>query len=491
MSKRRAALPKPWHGIRLHQGEAAADPDSPPVSVILPAGWGAEAAPALAAICAPAPRANLIEAASAWIGRIGDPVLRDRMHEMLRARRGAPSLAIWRGEAEAEPSFVLNLPEFLEGDAFNIEAFAGAIDDAVAALTLLAPEAFRLVIGMADLALLLARLDLDYGSGCARDTAAMLAAFLTARADLASASLSGKEGYRISVYAPLPEACAIPGLAEATAVARRVALKQERRRHQGLTGIPPAGPVEALLGIETIGIAAPLAPLDGAGHLAHWASARLAVRGVNPESAVAAVIAGDDPFDTPVPAASRAMHDAVAPHLHLTPARPAMLACRQPAKPREALPDRRSGYTQKAIIGGHRLFLRTGEFPDGRLGEIAITLHRESAGFRGLMDAFATAVSLGLQHGVPLEELIESFTFTRFGPGGVVEGDPAVAYATSLVDYVFRHLAANYCADYELAPAMPESEDGVVIADPEPLLPLELPKPGLRHPRRPVLKLVG
>lgn len=488
MDKRRVMLPKQWQGIRLHHTEAAADPDSAPVAVTLPASWGNDAASALAALCAPAARADLITAASSWIGRLDDAALADRLHVLLRTRRGAPSAGIWRGTAGTEPGFILNLPEFLEGGIFDIEAFGAAIDAAVAALSLLAPDSRHLVIGMADLALLLARLDLDYGSDAARHTAAALAAFLTARADCASAALPDA-AHKIGAYAALPKSCAIPGLIDATMACRRAAQKSGSRLHQALTGLQPAGAVEALLGIETVGIAAPLSPLDGMGGLERWASARLAVRGGSIEQALAAVITGDDPFGLPAPAAIRAMHDAVAPHLHLVPARTPVIVSHLPAKPRETLPHRCNGYTQKAVIGGHKLFVRTGEFPDGRLGEITITLHRESAAFRGLMDAFATAVSTGLQHGVPLEELIETFTLTRFGPGGAVEGDPAVSYATSLIDYVFRHLAANYCAECQLAPAAPEAGDG--IADTAPLLPLELPKSGIRHPRRPVLKLVG
>ena len=129
------------------------------------------------------------------------------------------------------------------------------------------------------------------------------------------------------------------------------------------------------------------------------------------------------------------MHDAVALFMQAMPARP--VAPRQPAAAsarRRDLPARRAGYTQRATVGGHRLYVRTGEYADGALGEIFIALHKESAAFRGLMDNFAVAVSLGLQHGVPLEAFVEAFTFTRFGPAGAVEGDPAVTHATSLLD---------------------------------------------------------
>ena len=150
------------------------------------------------------------------------------------------------------------------------------------------------------------------------------------------------------------------------------------------------------------------------------------------------------------------MHDAVAPFVHAMPARPEPV--RQPAHAarRRELPARRAGYTQKAAVGGHRLYLRTGEYDDGTLGEVFIALHKEGAAFRGLMDNFAVAVSLGLQHGVPLEAFVEAFTFTRFGPAGAVEGDPAVAHATSLLDYTFRHLAANYLGRRDI----PEAEVG-------------------------------
>jgi hypothetical protein len=159
---------------------------------------------------------------------------------------------------------------------------------------------------------------------------------------------------------------------------------------------------------------------------------------------------------------------------------------------REMLPSRRTGYTQKASIGGHKLFLSTGEYSNGRLGEIFIALHKEGSAFRGLMDAFAIAVSMGLQHGVNLEDYVDAFTFTRFGPAGAVEGDPAVGQATSMLDYVFRNLALNYLGQHQLAPAMPETLDtvGDGAAERSPLLPLDLPEPAPRERRR-ALKLVG
>jgi ribonucleoside-diphosphate reductase alpha chain len=108
------------------------------------------------------------------------------------------------------------------------------------------------------------------------------------------------------------------------------------------------------------------------------------------------------------------------------------------------LPAKRRGFTQEARVGGHKIYLRTGEYEDGTLGEIFIDMHKEGASFRSLMNCFAIAVSKGLQYGVPLEEFVDTFTFTRFEPQGIVEGHPNVKFATSVVDYVFRVLGMEY-----------------------------------------------
>jgi ribonucleoside-diphosphate reductase alpha chain len=118
---------------------------------------------------------------------------------------------------------------------------------------------------------------------------------------------------------------------------------------------------------------------------------------------------------------------------------------------RERLPDRRKGYTQKAVVGGHKVYLRTGEYADGRIGEIFIDMHKEGAAFRSLMNNFAIAISVGLQYGVPLEEYVDAFTFTRFEPAGFVQGNDAIKNATSILDYVFRELAISYLGRNDLA----------------------------------------
>ncbi|MEL6609139.1 MAG: vitamin B12-dependent ribonucleotide reductase [Pseudomonadota bacterium] len=123
---------------------------------------------------------------------------------------------------------------------------------------------------------------------------------------------------------------------------------------------------------------------------------------------------------------------------------------------RDKMPERRRGYTQKAIVGGHKVYLRTGEYEDGKLGEIFIDMHKEGAGFRAMMNNFAIAVSVGLQYGVPLEEFVDAFTFTKFEPAGMVQGNDSIKNATSILDYIFRELAVSYLDRTELAHVKPE-----------------------------------
>ena len=126
---------------------------------------------------------------------------------------------------------------------------------------------------------------------------------------------------------------------------------------------------------------------------------------------------------------------------------------------RERLPDRRTGYIQKAVIGGHKVYLHTGEYADGRLGEIFIDMHKEGTAFRSLMNNFAIAVSIGLQYGVPLEEFVEAFVFTRFEPSGIVTGNTRIRMANSILDYIFRELGISYLGWDTLAHSA-EGQDG-------------------------------
>jgi ribonucleoside-diphosphate reductase alpha chain len=123
---------------------------------------------------------------------------------------------------------------------------------------------------------------------------------------------------------------------------------------------------------------------------------------------------------------------------------------------REKMPQRRKGYTQKANVGGHKVYLRTGEYTDGSLGEIFIDMHKEGAGFRAMMNNFAIAISVGLQYGVPLEEFVDAFTFTKFEPAGMVQGNDSIKSATSILDYIFRELAVSYLDRTDLAHVQPQ-----------------------------------
>lgn len=462
----------------MRRSAASADPDAPLRAVSLPAAWDEAAAAALAALAPGEGPARLDLAAEAWIRPIAaraqragmEAPLAEALHALLISRRGAPTAPLWRGESAPLPGFVLNLAAFHDpASGFDAAGFTGAVTLAVTALTLARPEARRIGVGIADLAGLLAALGLDYDSEAARRLGADIAAQLRTAADAASFAMAERFG---PVAGP--------------------------RRHEATTAILPADPAMALLGVETTGIAPAFAPVDASGALTRAAHAFLAARGLSAEQALAAALTGESPFPAPSPAAWQAMHDRVAPFLHSAPARPEARPAAAAGRTRRLdLPDRRAGYTQKAAVGGHKLFLRTGEYADGRLGEIFVALHKEGAAFRGLMDNFAVAVSIALQHGVPLEEFVEAFTFTRFGPAGAVEGDPAVRRATSLLDYMFRNLAANYLGRTDLPEAEDEAADGVGSGarDRAPLLPLDLPEQAGHaaspRARRRNLRLVG
>jgi ribonucleoside-diphosphate reductase alpha chain len=494
-----------WQGVRMRCVSAGADPDAPPRLVTLPASWDNTVASALAALAPGEGPVALATAADDWIRPIAERALRagiedplvERLHRMLLLRRGAPTASVWQGHSEFVPGFVLNLVAFHDpAGGFDSSAFAEAVEHAVTALTLAFPSANRIAVSMADLAGLLALLGIDYGSDDARGVARALAAILRGRAEVASGALARRFGSiaPASTDWPLPSSSTqVAGLAEAAQAARQTAGTLDGLRHIGLTAIADPEAADALLGVETGGIAPPFSPLDAAGRLTRAARAWLGARGVTPEAALAESLAGRNPFPAPGAAAHIAMHDAVAPFVHTMPARPEPV--RQPANAarRRELPARRAGYTQKVAVGGHRLFLRTGEYDDGALGEMFIALHKEGAAFRGLMDNFAHAVSLGLQHGVPLEAYVEAFTFTRFGPAGAVEGDPAVTQATSLLDYAFRHLAANYLGRRDIPEAEVEEADtvGDGSRDNAPLLPLDLPAEASPRARRRGFRVVS
>lgn len=476
-----------------------ADPDQPSRALILPATWGDAAAAALAELAPGAGPASLAQTAENWIRPIAESARRagidlpldERLHALLLHRRAAPHLPIWQGQTEPEPGFVFNLPAFLDpAGGFDAVGFAEAVETATVALTVAAPSATRLYLGIADLAGLLAALGLDYEAPAARDVAGCIAAILRFRAEATSATMAGLFGARaVASPAPLPpRACHIAGLAACAAAAYRASrpegVAETGLRHETLTAIAPPGAAEALLGVETGGIAPAFSALAQSGELSRASLAFLAARGIAPEAALAAMLRGENLLASADAAGAghRAMRDAVARFIEILP--PVSSAPHAPsaAPQHRSLPARHTGYTQKAAVGGHKLYLRTGEYDSGELGEIFVGLPKEGAAFRGLMDNFALAVSLGLQHGVPLAAFVEAFTLTRFGPAGTVEGDPAVANATSLLDYMFRHLASNYLGGHDIPEAEPEEIDAPDSG--APLLPFDLPENAPRVHRR-------
>ncbi len=482
-----------WHGLRTRKADVSPDPDSAPRRVVLPASWDDRAAAALASLAPGNGPVALQDAAAGWIGPIAqraqragmELALENDLHALVATRRGAPSDQVWRGGGFNAPGFVLNLAAFHDPEhGFDSPGFVAAAFTAATAMALLSPSSATLCIGITGLAGLLAALGLDYDSDAARAMAADLAFVLRTQADRASAILADRFGaITVSVALPAPTRSTVAfGITPLAA--------NHPMRHSSTTAIGAPCLAEALLGVETCGIAPAFSPLTDQGTLTATARATLAARGMTAEAALAATLAGRSPFAQQGCAAHAAMNDAVAPYLQALPARPITAVVTDTT--RRSLPARRSGYTQKAAIGGHKLYLRTGEYGDGKLGEIFIGLHKEGPAFRGLMDNFAIAVSLGLQNGVKLEDYVEAFTFTRFGPAGPVEGDPAIARATSLLDYVFRNLAVNY-----LNQTLPEAEDeaadtlGDGARDRAPLLPLDLPREDAPRQRRRDLKLVA
>jgi ribonucleoside-diphosphate reductase alpha chain len=456
-----------WEGVALRRTRAAADPDSPLRAVALPLCWDGEAgaAAALALLVPGAGPVSLPRAAEAWIERLavrgmetgtldGESAadLADALRALLLSRRGCPGAETWRGDpARSEPRFVLNLPAFLEAEGgFDAGGYAEACAVAIRALhCLCGGRARRLHLGFADLAGLLARLGLAYESPDARAVASAIAALTRGAAE----AESGRMAERLGALEPAalawpapPAGTSVPGLAEAARAALDSAAASPGLRHAALVALAPPDAAEALLGAATGGIA-PAA-------------------------------------DSPVPEAARgAMRDAVAPFLHAPlplPICPPEEA--RPAMPRQAAPSsvrRHTGAVLHVSVGGHKVALRTAEDAEGRLVEIAFSLSKEGAAYRSLMESFAQSVSLGLRQGVPLADYVDAFAYTRFGPAGAVEGDPAIPRATSVLDWAFRRLALDYLGRRDLP--QPSEEDVMpdslgTAAQQAPLLPMDLPR---------------
>jgi hypothetical protein len=508
-----------WDGIALRRTHAAADPDAEPRALALPAAWDEgpdddRAAAALAALAPGQGPASLPGVAERWIGRVaaqgtqiglldqpGAEALAESLRILLMSRRGAPGAATWRGDARAEPRFVLNLPAFLDNSgSFDSAGYAAAAGIGLQTLEILtAGRATRLRLGFADLAGLLAALDLSYDSKEARAVATCLSALTRGAAECASAALADRLGARgpAALLWPAPPDCVVPGLAAAARRALDDAGATQGLRHAGCFALTPADAAEALLGAESGG----LAPAAAATRLAHddfGAVVEVPTRAARRAGRRAAALLA------PVSEAAReAMEAAIRPHLHAAtppvPVRPqpARLVLQTRPQPRAAASAR--GSIHRVVVSGHRVTLRTTEAPDGSLAEVALGMSKEGAAFRGLLDGFLQAVNIGLARGVPLSDYVTAFAYTRFGPAGLVEGDGEILCATSVLDWAFRRLAiAHLGAESRQVWPDPSEEDCAAdaIGTPPsardaPLLPLDLPAQPSPAARRRSFRLVG
>ncbi|KAB8124237.1 vitamin B12-dependent ribonucleotide reductase [Komagataeibacter medellinensis] len=522
-----------WNGVRMRTVEAAADPDDAPRSVTLPADWDDTAAEALARLTPGHGPASLPDEAAHWIddlcmdGTAGPavrPVAR-ALSCLLLMRQAAPTQDLWHGHHDRRPGFVVNLAAFVEADnSFMARDFVAALRLLARMLRMIAQYRQPLCNGELPLpdptqrtashlravlpamppqppcvagSLLLTNLDaclaglgFDYDSESGRDAACSIVALAT----LVAHAGEGADAM------PLPPVRSIlPGVSQiARNVWQEAAVEIDQPAARVETGFSTSGPIDALLGVEACGLAPVFSPLRPDGRLATSTLARLACRGLTLEAAFAATLAGESVLPLPSAASHQAMHRALSGFVDRAPPRPDatrdVLATRAGLERgvRRPLPARHGGFTQKASVGGHRLFLRTGEYADGALGEISLTPTRESPMVRGLMDTLGQAVSIGLQYGVPLESYVEAFAYTQFGPAGTVEGDPVASYATSMLDYAFRALSDAY-----LGRRLPDAPHEEIMADsPAPMLPLDLPGSGNDDgddtpPRRRRLRLVG
>ncbi len=493
-----------WDGVALRRSKAQADPDSPARPVALPAAWAEtdSAAEALAALAPSEGPVSLPRAAEAWIGRTlargrkagllddaGARHLAEGLRALLLTRRGAPGAEVWAGAAKPEPRFVLHLPAFLEPEGgFDLEGYTEACGLGVLALDCLTQaRAPQLRLGFADLAGLLARLGLEYDSPEARGVAAGLAALTRGAAEAASGRVAGKLGARepVALLWPAPPGeTALPGLAAAARAALDAAAASPGLRHAALVALALPDAAEALLGAEVGG----LAPMPGATRLVlapNGGAVELPTRTATfvqarfPQRAAALLAPVNE-------VARQAMREAISPFLHAAP--PGPVALPGPARPaaRPVVLRQHKGTTLHVTVGGHRVALRSAEDGQGRLLEVSFTLSKEGAAYRSLMDQLAQAVTLGLGRGVPLADYVEAFAYTRFGPAGVVEGDPAITRATSVLDWAFRRLALDYLGRRDL----PEPSEEDCAADTRgeaayqgPLLPLDLPQNPAASPR--------
>ena len=475
-----------WSGVALKRLRAGVDPDSPLRCVAIPVSWPDEAGEAVAALAPGQGPAALPRVAETWIQALVQRGKREGLltsadeatalaaglRALLLSRRGAPGLEIWQ-DTKGEGRFVLNLPAFLDaGGDFDAHGYRAACALAVQALDIWGKGASEsLNLGFADIAGLLAAFGLAYDSDAARDVAAAIAALTRGAAEAESGRLAQRFGARHApplIRAPAPSETVVPGLARAAQAALEAAAAVPGLRHRAFVVLAPADAVELLLGAESAGVAPasaitkPVRPADGTIQQVPTRAAEFAGTDANWLLAYAER------------QARQAMEAAVIPFLDALP--PELAAVSESFALREAfaIPQREPRERSwRVTIAGSRVGLRALEDELGNLREVSFSLPRESAVRRSLIEALAQAVSLGLSQGVPLTSFVNSYAYTP-GNGGMVEGDPSIRRATSLLDWAFRRLALDYLDRDDLPDpieeAAPEPRPTVL-----PLLPLELP----------------
>ncbi|QNT77928.1 TSCPD domain-containing protein [Entomobacter blattae] len=524
-----------WQDTPFRATYTACDPDAPTKKVTLPERWSDTTAQALAEI-APLeeeevdlreqslawlmPFARLLETTSIYsLDNSPLPFPLHKLVNLLLVHKAAPTFSLWKGDYDNRPGFILNLARFVEADGslehedfietlYILCQFLNALAKHHAAMSTtelplfsplksssaahhsfgfetqtekFSPPLQKGVLLLTNLDVALARMGLDYDSDEARLRSRYLAGCLRY---MAAQAWNGETAPLI--LPSLTKGHPFQPLQERLAQFSGSFLKPSSF-FKIETGVSSPGPVDALLEVETCGLAPVFSPLTPQGGLAESSLCRLAHKGCTLETALAALLMGDNILSLPDQHAHYAMHRALSTYLDHMPPRPKADALPNIAPEtlkrgeRLPLPHRHSGFTQKASIGGHGLFVRTGEYEDGSVGEVAIVPARENPMVKGLLECFGQAVSIGLQYGVPLSEFVKAFAYTRFGQGGTVEGDPNRAFATSLLDYTFRTLAETYLHE-DMPDALPpeEREENSAL----PLLPLPFPAASPLSPRK-------
>lgn len=509
-----------WNGVRMHNLQAAIDPDAPLYSVTIPTQWENQTATAILQLCP----AYLLESSviktdkviANWLLPLCDQAVNAGIKDwtlsdweaILLNQQACPNQRIWQSDNSQKPAFTVNLAAFASAETgFDAQTYRKVLQIVIDSIRILYKQQFNFInselpfpelqrplkqnptdsektephyniagtIYLTNLDACLAQLGLEYDSNQGRDVACCLTCFATL---LATAGCG-------SDYLPLsPDWNALP---ELTTLAKEIWSLASEEKTSPLprieTSFSTPGPEDLLLGSEACGLAPIFSPVTEDGHLAISTIARMAKQKLTPERALAATLSGNLIVQPPSHQAHCAMHQALIGFITSMPPRPHPmeypLASKNilPRGIREPLPPRHKGMTQKASIAGRGLFLRTGEYEDGKLGEISITPLKENAMVKGLLDSLGQAVSIGLQYGVPLKEFVSAFAYSRFGIAGTVEGDPGAVYATSLLDYSFRLLSDVY-----LNQPLPDAPNNLQSNEEKsPMLPLDLPEEESDH----------